>query len=194
MSNPNPYWNPPRGASGSESRPIQRVSHDESIYRLYGYISRQWFEHKRPAILHKGEGRGFHVSVFITTFGPVKKVNGKPVRMTLGPIGKGCYWNSQLVLAQVEAAVLGLHKEFPEYRLDFKSDNAPLHKKFAEDAPILERMNKHPGGKQTRMRDTVWKHNRLPVKQTLVFSPLRVGCISSEGNQRGFCRWPRREF
>ena len=196
MSNPNPYWNIPRGASGLESRPILKVSHDESIYRLFGYISKQWFEHNRPAILPKGDGRGFHVSDFITTFGPVKNVYGKAVRMTLGPVGNGCYWNSELFLAQVEEAVLGLHKQFPEFRFDFKFDNAPLHKKFAEDAPVLEKMNKNPGGKQPRMRETVWEHNGSPIKQNLVFSRLRKinGMYFNRGEPKGLLQVAKERF
>ena len=37
-SNPKAFWNPPRGASGLEARPLLKVSHDESIFRLFGFI------------------------------------------------------------------------------------------------------------------------------------------------------------
>ena len=77
-----------------------------------------------------------HVSDFITTFGPVKKVDGSPVRVLMGPVGKNCYWNSELFLEQLEEAVRGLHKKYPEFGLDLKCDNAPSHHMKAEDAPV----------------------------------------------------------
>ena len=186
-SNPKPFWNRPRGASGLEGRPILKVSHDESIYRLNSYISKQWFEHNRPAILPKGEGRGLHVSDFITTFGPVKDVDGNPVRDLMGPIGKEMYWNNDLFIDQVEKAIRGLHRQYPEFRLDFKFDNAPLHRKKAEDAPVLEKMNKFPGGKQTKMRNTTWELNRVPIEQSLVFKRKRRinGSIFAKGTAKG---------
>ena len=186
-SNPQPFWNPRRGATGLEALPILKVSHDESIYRQYSYISKQWCEPARPAILPKGDGRGFHVSDFITTFGPVKKVDGTPVRATMGPIGKGCYWRNDLFLEQVEDAVRGLHKQYPKFRLDFKFDNAPLHKKKPEDAPVLEKMNKYPGGKQTRMRATTWELKGETFRQNLVFKRRRKidGMYYNKGEPKG---------
>ena len=192
-SNPKPFWNPPRGASGLEARPLLKVSHDESIFRLYGFIHQQWFEQKRPSILPKGEGRGFHVSDFITTFGPVKKVDGSPVRDLIGPIGKTCYWNNELFLEQVEAAIRGLNKQYPNFRLDFRFDNAPLHRKKAEDAPVLEKMNKYPGGKPPKMRDTYWELNREKKTQSLVFGRKRKidGAIFMKGTPKGLLQVAR---
>ena len=41
-SNPKPFWNPSRYTTGLHSRPILKVSHDESIFRLKSYLRRQW--------------------------------------------------------------------------------------------------------------------------------------------------------
>ena len=96
---------------------------------------------------------------FITTFGPLKKVDGTLLRVAIGPVEKGFYWRNEQFLEQVNSAVRGLNKQYPDFNLDFKFDNAPLHKKRSEDAPVLEKMNKYPGGKQPKMRATVWKLN-----------------------------------
>ena len=58
------------------------------------------------------------MSVFLT-FGPVKKV-GSPVSVLMGPVQKNSNWSSELFLEQVEEAVSGLHKKYPEYRYDLK--------------------------------------------------------------------------
>ena len=195
-SNPKPFWNPSRYTKGLHSRPTLKVSHDESIFRLNGYLRRQWFEHKRPAILPKGEGRGMHVSDFITTFGPVKKVDGSPVRVLMGPVGKNCYWNSELFLEQVEEAVRGLHKKYPDFRLDFKFDNAPSHHKKAEEAPVPEKMNKTPGGKQTRMRDTQWEMYGKVRTQSLVFKRKRriQNSVFFKGEAKGLLQIAQERF
>ena len=186
-SDPQPFWNPRRGARGLEALPVLKVSHDESIYPLFSYVSRQWFEDGRPAILPKGDGRGYHVSDFITTFGPVKKVDGSPVRKTIGPIGQGCYWNSDQFLEQVEHAVRGLAKQYPHFRFDLKFDNAPLHKKKPEGAPVLEKMNRNPGGKQPKMRKTSWEINGVLREQSLTFRRLRRinGQLFEAGQPKG---------
>ena len=186
-SNPQPFWNPRRGATGLDALPILKVSHDESIYRLYSYVNKQWFEEGRQAILPKGEGQGLHVSDFITTFGPVKKVDGSPVRDLMGPIGKGRYWNNDLFLLQVEEAVRGLSKHYPNFRYDFKFDNAPLHKKRPDDALVLAKMNRKPGGKQPKMRETCWTHNGESKIQSLTFRRKRRidGVLFLTGEPKG---------
>ena len=65
LSNPKPYWNPPCGASGLENRPILKVSHDESIFRLFGYVSRQWLEQERPGIFQKVKDEAFMLVILL---------------------------------------------------------------------------------------------------------------------------------
>lgn len=39
-TSPRPFWNRPRGSSRVDALPILKVSHDESIFRLHGFVSR----------------------------------------------------------------------------------------------------------------------------------------------------------
>ena len=45
----------------------------------------------------------------------------------------------------------------PSCRGIFMFDNAPSHKKVAEDSLNVDKMNVYPGGKQPAMRDTTWQ-------------------------------------
>ena len=89
-----------------------------------------------------------HVSEFITMLGLVKKVDGSPARVVIGPIGNKSCWNNEQFLKQVDDAVRRLQKYYPDFRLDYKFDNAPIHHNKSKDTQILEKMNKNPGGKQ----------------------------------------------
>jgi len=47
----------------------------------------------------------------------------------------------------------------------FLFDNAPSHKKVADDALNVDKMNVHPGGMQPKMRSTTWEGRT----QTMVY-------------------------
>ena len=66
------------------------------------------------------------------------------------------YFTHTHLLQQVEKAVDIFERVHPEAQGVFMFDNAPSHRKVADDALNADRMNVGPGGKQPVMRDTVW--------------------------------------
>ena len=60
------------------------------------------------------------------------------------------------MLQQVEKAVDIFERVHPDARGIFIFDNAPSHRKMADDALNADKMNVGPGGKQPVMKDTVW--------------------------------------
>ena len=61
-----------------------------------------------------------------------------------------------LLLKQVDKAIKIFEDKYPHAQALFLFDNAPSHKKYAEDSLNAERMNVRPGGKQPKLRDTVF--------------------------------------
>ena len=71
-------------------------------------------------------------------------------------IHKNGYFNNEHLLEQVEKTIDIFERVHPQARGLFLFDNAPSHKKQADDALNADRMNVHPGGMQPPMRDTQW--------------------------------------
>ena len=59
-------------------------------------------------------------------------------------------------MQQVEKAINIFERIHPDATGIFMFDNAPSHRKMANDALNAEKMNVGPGGKQPAMRDTIW--------------------------------------
>ena len=66
------------------------------------------------------------------------------------------YFNNDHLLQQVENTIDIFEQVHPEAQGLFLFDNAPSHKKLADDALNVDRMNVHPGGMQPAMRSTIW--------------------------------------
>ena len=66
------------------------------------------------------------------------------------------YFTNELLLKQVEQTVDIFERIHPEAIALFLFDNAPSHRKMADDALNADKMNVGPGGKQPKMRDTIW--------------------------------------
>ena len=66
------------------------------------------------------------------------------------------YFNSEQFLEQVDTAIDIFEAKFPNSQGLFIFDNAPIHKKYPDDALNADRMNVRPGGKQPIMKDTVF--------------------------------------
>ena len=66
------------------------------------------------------------------------------------------YFTNEHLLKQVEKTVDIFERIHPDATALFLFDNAPSHRKVAEDALNADKMNIGPGGKQPIMRDTVW--------------------------------------
>ena len=67
------------------------------------------------------------------------------------------YFNNGLLLKQVEKTLDVFERIHPDCHGIFLFDNAPSHRKVADDALNADRMNVGPGGKQPKMRGTVWE-------------------------------------
>lgn len=72
------------------------------------------------------------------------------------------YLESNTFLKQVDKAIDIFQRKYPNHII-FMFDNAPCHKNTADDALNVEHMNVKPGGKQPRMRDTVWNGHVQPM-------------------------------
>ena len=69
---------------------------------------------------------------------------------------KAGYFNNDMLLKQVKKTVDIFEKVHPEAQGLFPFNNAPSHRKVADDSLNADRMNVGPGGKQAVMRPTVW--------------------------------------
>ena len=56
----------------------------------------------------------------------------------------------------MDKAIKIFEDKYPHAQALFLFDNAPSHKKYSEDSLNADRMNVRPGGKQPRLRDTVF--------------------------------------
>ena len=66
------------------------------------------------------------------------------------------YFTNDRLLEQVSRAVDIFERVHHDAIGIFLFDNAPTHRKVADDALNADKMNVGPGGKQPAMRDTVW--------------------------------------
>ena len=96
-------------------------------------------------------------------------------------IGDGVYWNNDMMVAQLRRVLEVAERLYPYARLLFRFDNAPNHRKLPEDAPNVQKMNRHPGGKQPCMRATTW----LGEEQELVFEDGQPKGIERILEERG---------
>ena len=73
------------------------------------------------------------------------------------------YFNNDHLLGQVECTINIFERVHPQAKGLFLFDNAPSHRKLAEDALNVNRINVHPGGKQPVMRNTKWNGQVQPL-------------------------------
>ncbi|ORU95065.1 MAG: hypothetical protein A6F71_10420 [Cycloclasticus sp. symbiont of Poecilosclerida sp. M] len=69
------------------------------------------------------------------------------------------YFTNEMFLKQVSKAVDIFELKYPAAQGLFTFDNAPSHCKKPEDCLNPDVMNVSDGGKQPRMRDTIWQGN-----------------------------------
>jgi hypothetical protein len=73
--------------------------------------------------------------------------------------GKEGYWTSERFLSQMKTAVTIADIKYPKsegYKVTWVFDNNTCHTAYDEDALLVSYMNTKAGGKQNRLRDTVW--------------------------------------
>lgn len=83
------------------------------------------------------------------------RYNGQEGRLLLETSTDG-YFNNDMLMKQVDKAIQIFEQKYPDAQALFLFDNAPSHKKYAEDMLITDRMNVRPGGKQPVMHDAVF--------------------------------------
>ena len=77
--------------------------------------------------------------------------------------GKDKYWQGDdMVNHTAKVAIPIFNAAFPGYQAVFAFDNASNHCAYVADAPRVENMNLHPGGKQGMLREAFMHGKGLP--------------------------------
>ena len=158
--------------------------HDESAYNTTEDTPILWGEKGKLPIKPKGKGSSIMVSEFIEEKDGYLALSDEQYEfevtntdqdieksalavLEIGEHREG-YWNSDRFMEQVGKSVKIADLKYPPsqgYHHVWCFDHSCGHTAFAEDALIASKMNKGPGGKQPKMRDTVW--NGQPQTMTL---------------------------
>ena len=153
-------------------RPFIEIVHDESACNANDGIRFQYVHTSKSAKLRsKSNGAGLMSSAFITeVLGGVMK-DAEAVAAETLEYGKGVWWNSAKMLAQLRKVIALRNRLFPWARCIWRFDHSSNHKAKSEDALNVHRMSIGPGGKQPLMRSTrVLDDCRLKGQlQSLVF-------------------------
>ena len=155
--------------------------HDESANNTTEDTPILWGEKGKLAIKLKGRGSSIMVSEFIEEKDGYLALSDEQYEFEVTNTGQGIeksalevleigeqregYWNSDHFMQQVDKAVKIAEMKYPPsqgYHHFWRFDHSCGHTAFAENA---SKMNKGPGGKQPKMRDTVW--NGQPQTMTL---------------------------
>ena len=137
-------------------KPLIRVTHDECTYYANCDQSYFWADEHTNVLRQKSLGASIMVSDFIDEVNGFLHDDREEARVLLETSKEG-YFTHEHLLRQVEKTVDIFERVHPEAKGVFMFDNAPSHRKVADDALNADRMNVGPGGKQPVMRDTVWE-------------------------------------
>ena len=130
-------------------KPYIRVVHDESTYFVNSNQSYFWGDEDTNVLRQKA-------SIIVSNFVDEASVfvrNGDNMARLLLETQKEGYFTSDHLLKQAVDIFEEVH---PEALGIFLFDNAPSHRKVTDDALNADKMNVGPGGKQPKMRDTVF--------------------------------------
>ena len=136
-------------------KPYIRVVHDECTYYANSDQSLFWGDNETNVLRQKSLGASIMVSDFIDEVSGYIRDDQDQARIRLETHREG-YFTNELLLKQVERTVDIFERIHPEAIALFLFDNAPSHRKMADDALNADKMNVGPGGKQPKMRDTIW--------------------------------------
>ena len=136
-------------------RPFIRVVHDECTYYANSDQTYFWGDDETNVLRQKSLGSSIMVSDFIDEVSGFVRDQQGEARLLLETQRQG-YFTNDMLLQQVEQTVDIFERIHPQAKALFLFDNAPSHRKYADDVPNADRMNVGPGGKQPKMRDTVW--------------------------------------
>ena len=140
---------------GPNERPLIRVVHDESTYYANCDQSYFWGDNQTNVLKQKSLGSSIMVSDFIDEINGFVRSPKEEACLVLD-VSKDGYFNNSMLLKQVDKTIKIFEEIYPEAQALFLFDNAPSHKKIADNVPNADKMNVGPGGKQPVMRDTVW--------------------------------------
>ena len=160
------------------------IFHDESTFQANEGQTFFWGTKDMHLLRPKGKGAGIMVSDFIDEHNGYLRLTDEEftqglqkhpdlkrqarVFLEYGENKEG-YWNSDKFLAQIKDAAKIVDVKYPRekgYKVTWIFDHSSCHGAYADDALNAYKMNAKPGGKQPRMRNTVWQ-GRV---QTMVFS------------------------
>ena len=147
------YGNRPELGAGE--RPLIRVVHDESTFYANSDQSFFWGDDQTNVLRQKSLGASIMVSDFIDEIAGYVRDNQEQARLLMETSREEYFTNDHL-MDQVSKTVAIFERLHPEATGVFLFDNAPSHRKVADDALNADKMNVGPGGKQPKMRDTVW--------------------------------------
>ena len=129
--------------------------HDESACNANDRLKFQYVHTSKSATLRsKSNGAGLMTSAFITEVLAGIMQDAAGVAAETLEYGKGVWWNSARMLAQLRKVVAIRNRLFPWARCIWRFDHSSNHKAKADDALNVFRMSIGPGGKQPLMRST----------------------------------------
>ena len=124
--------------------------HDESTYYANCDQTYFWGDDETNVIKQKSLGSSLMVSDFVDETIGFLRDDSSEARVIL-ETSKDGYFNNDMLLKQVKKNVDIFEKVHPEAQGLFLFDNAPSHRKVADDSLNADRMNVGPGGKQAVM-------------------------------------------
>ena len=156
---------------GPNDKEVILVTHDECVFYSNDGKRGVWAKSGELPLRKKGNGRSIMVSEFLSEECGRLKLNAQQhqenpsvpeeARTYLQP-GKDRegFWTSEHLIEQVKTKVIPIFETlFPNCIALFAFDNSSNHAAFKSDALVASRMNLKPGGKQPKMRDTVFGLN-----------------------------------
>ncbi|PKB95594.1 hypothetical protein RhiirA5_302831, partial [Rhizophagus irregularis] len=149
------------------------VTHDETTFHSNDGRQSGWASHGEQPLRKKGKERSIHVSDFLCeTIGRLQLseeqklsevANNIPyeARVIMNPeTNYDGWWNVELLVQQVvDCAIPIFEATHPGAVAVFAFDNFTSHGAFSSDALIASHMNVGPGGKQPKMRNTIFNGN-----------------------------------
>ena len=150
------------------------IFHDESTFNANDDQTTQWGVKGEGMLRPKSKGSGIMVSDFIDerngflalTDEEYEEANKHDITITqraretleYGESREG-YWSSNKFMMQMNNAVKIAEIKYPaadQWKIIWIFDHSSCHTAMADDALDASKMNVKPGGKQPKMRDTMW--------------------------------------
>ena len=150
------------------------IFHDESTFHANEDQKSMWGVKGEHMLRPKSKGAGYMVSDFVDEhngylaltdeeFDRASQTNPgiekKARDLLLYGESKEGYWTGEKFMKQMRKAVAIAKIKYPMeegWKVVWVFDQSSCHKAMAADALDVAKMNVNPGGKQSKMRDTVW--------------------------------------